>query len=48
MSLGHFAMPLHLLSSDPARATEQNLDRLGFLVARRFERAWIGEHFGHA
>jgi hypothetical protein len=45
MSLGYFAMPLHLPGSDPARATEQDLDRLGFLDARRFEEAWIGEHF---
>jgi hypothetical protein len=31
--------------SDPARNMEQDLDRLGFLDARRFEEAWIGEHF---
>ncbi len=37
MSLGYFAMPLHLPGSDPARATGQDLDRLGFLDARRFE-----------
>jgi hypothetical protein len=37
MSLGYFAVPLHLPGSDPARATEQDLDRLGFLDGRRFE-----------
>jgi len=37
MSVGYFAMPLHLPGSGPARATEQDLDRLGFLDARRFE-----------
>jgi len=45
MSLGYFALPLHLPGSDPPRATEQDLDRLGFLDALRFEEAWIGEHF---
>jgi len=37
VSLGYFAMPLHLSGSDPARATEHDLDRLGLLDARRFE-----------
>lgn len=37
MSLGYFAMPLHLPGSNPARATEQDLDRLGLLDAQRFE-----------
>jgi hypothetical protein len=45
MSLGYFAMLLHPPGSDSARTMQQDIDRLGFLDARRFEEAWIGEHF---
>jgi limonene 1,2-monooxygenase len=45
VSLGYFAMPLHPSGSDPVRTMEQDLGRLAFLEARRFEGAWIGEHF---
>ena len=35
MSLGYFAMLLHPPGFDPARTMQQDLDRLGFLDARR-------------